>query len=62
MNYNLALPAGQLRFAEDLRQFSEYYTRADECQRLADRYPAVKRKYEDLAQEWRELAKQHCQI
>ena len=62
MNYNLAPPAGQLRFAEDLRQFSEYYTRADECQRLADRYPVAKQQYEGLAQEWRELAKQHCCI
>ncbi len=62
MHYNLAQPAGQLRFAEDLSQFNEFYTRAYECQRLADRYPVIKQKYEGLAHEWRELARQYCRV
>ena len=50
------------RRAADLSQFNEFYTRAYECQRLADRYPVSKQKYESLAHEWRELARQCCRI
>ena len=62
MHYNLALPAGELRFVVYRDRFEEYVARADECQRLADRYPAIKQGYEGLAHQWRELAKhgEHC--
>ena len=62
MHYNLALPAGELRFVVYRDRFEEYLARADECQRLADRYPAVKQGYESLAHQWRELSKhgEHC--
>jgi hypothetical protein len=29
---------------------------------LADRYPVIKQKYEGLAHEWRELARQYCRV
>lgn len=64
MHYNLALPAGQLCFVVYQDRFEEFCARADECQRLADRYPAIQQGYEDLAHQWRELAKQgeHCRV
>ena len=69
MHYNLALqnlglPAGQLRFVIYSEPFADYCAHADECQRLADRYPALKQDYEGLAHQWRELANQseHCHI
>jgi hypothetical protein len=65
MFHNLVLPAGhfsvgQLGFVEYLARFDDYCTRADECQRLADRYAtdAIKQQYEKLAEQWRELARQ----
>ena len=62
--YNLALPVGQLRFAIYPERFEDCCAHADECQRLADCYPALKQDCEGLAHQWRELANQgeHCQI
>jgi len=48
----------RLRSEQYRARFDEYFARADECQRLADRHPAVRRDYEGLAHAWRELAKQ----
>ena len=54
--HSLALPAGELRFVDYRAQLDECYARANECQKLGDRYPTVKQQYEGLAHQWRELS------
>jgi hypothetical protein len=58
MFHNLALQAPQSSQVDYRSRFEEYCARADECQRLADRYSTdlVKVQYELLAHQWRELA------
>jgi hypothetical protein len=58
MFHNLALQAPQSSHVDYRSRFEEYCARADECQRLADRYSTdlVKVQYELLAHQWRELA------
>lgn len=46
----------RLRSESYLARFEEYIVRADECLRLAGRYPSFKPQYEGLAHEWRVLA------
>jgi len=58
MQHDFALSAGQPRFGDYLARFQDYCVRADECQRLADRYPAFREQYEVLAHRWREVATQ----
>ena len=67
MHYNLALQIWDCRLVSCVSSiysepFEDYCAHADECQRLADRYPALKQGYEGLAHQWRELAKhgEHC--
>jgi hypothetical protein len=57
MFHNLGLPDGQTCFEGSRTPFEEYCARADECQRLADRYPSIKQQYEDLARQWLELSR-----
>ena len=58
MQHDFELSVGQPRFQDYLSQFQDYCVRADEFQRLADRYPAFKAESEMLASQWRGLALQ----
>jgi hypothetical protein len=58
MQHDFALSADQSRLGDYLAQFNDYCVRADECQRLADRFPACREQYEGLAVQWRDLARE----
>lgn len=57
MFLNLALQDDPSRFVAYRSRFEEFCAHADECQRLADRQPAVRQQYEDLAHQWRDLSR-----
>ena len=58
MQHDFALSGDRSHLGDHLTRFQDYCVRADECQQLADRHPALREQYERLAHEWRDLATQ----